>query len=68
MHADFRIGGLKPKETQQIRGKLYVVAADEATLLKRFRIDFPDQASDDRRKKVGTNKVCYRSRRNRDTS
>ena len=47
MHADFRVGGLKPGETKQIKGKLYVVAADEAALLKRFRIDFPDQASDD---------------------
>jgi hypothetical protein len=41
IHNDFRIGGLKPGESKQIRGKLYLVAADEAALLSRFRKDFP---------------------------
>lgn len=42
MHNDFRIGGLDPGETKTIRGKIYVVPADETALLKRFRRDFPD--------------------------
>jgi hypothetical protein len=48
MHADFRIGGLKLGETKQIRGKLYVVEADEAALLARFEADFPNQTNRDR--------------------
>ncbi len=40
MHSDFRIGGLKPGETKKIRGKLYLVPADQQTLLARFREDF----------------------------
>jgi len=40
MHNDFRIGGLKPGETKQIKGKLYVVPADMAALVKRFEADF----------------------------
>ena len=43
MHNDFRIGGLKPGETKQIRGKLYLVPANEAELLSRFSDDFPNQ-------------------------
>jgi hypothetical protein len=41
MHNDFGIGGLKPGETTTIRGKLYLLAADEAALIRRFREDFP---------------------------
>lgn len=41
MHNDFRIGGLKPKESKTIRGKLYVVDNDIPALLTRFRKDFP---------------------------
>jgi hypothetical protein len=41
IHNDFRIGGLKPGETKTIRGKLYLVPADESALLERFRKDFP---------------------------
>jgi hypothetical protein len=44
MHTDFRVGGLKPGETKQIRGKLYVVPADAEALLARFEKDFPEQA------------------------
>lgn len=43
MHNDFRIGGLKPGETKVIKGKLYVVPADEKELLRRFHKDFPDR-------------------------
>ena len=40
MHNDFRLGGLKPGESKQIRGKLYVVPADMPKLVKRFEYDF----------------------------
>ena len=43
MHNDFRIGGLKPKETKQIRGKVYLVPSDMPLLVKRFEKDFPEQ-------------------------
>lgn len=43
MHSDFRIGGLKPGETKQIRGKLYIVPADVDALFKRYQRDFPEQ-------------------------
>jgi hypothetical protein len=42
LHSDFRIGGLKPRETKQIRGKLYLVNADVDALLKRYARDFPE--------------------------
>ncbi|MCA9136387.1 MAG: hypothetical protein KDB00_06505 [Planctomycetales bacterium] len=42
MHNDFRIGGLEPGQTKQIRGKLYVVPADPDKLIRRFKTDFPD--------------------------
>ncbi|MEE2938305.1 MAG: hypothetical protein VYA84_20135 [Planctomycetota bacterium] len=41
IHNDFRIGGLKPGETKAIRGKMYLVPADEKSLLSRFHRDFP---------------------------
>jgi len=41
LHADFRIGGLKPKETKTIRGKLYWLPADIPALLRRYEKDFP---------------------------
>lgn len=40
MHSDFRIGGLKPGETKKIRGRVYIVPADEKKLLARFEADF----------------------------
>ncbi len=43
VHSDFRIGGLKPGETKQIRGKLYLVENDLEALLKRYKKDFPEQ-------------------------
>ena len=33
LHADFRLGGLKPGETKDIRGKIYVVPSDVDALL-----------------------------------
>ncbi len=45
MHSDFRIGGLKPGETKKILGKMYVIPADDAELLRRFRRDFPASAA-----------------------
>jgi hypothetical protein len=40
IHSDFRIGGLEPGETKQIRGKLYIVDADIPALVKRYEQDF----------------------------
>ncbi len=42
LHSDFRIGGLKPDETKQIRGKIYIVPSDVPALLERYREDFPE--------------------------
>ena len=42
VHSDFRIGGLKPGETKNIRGKIYLVKSDDDTLLKHYRNDFPE--------------------------
>jgi hypothetical protein len=42
LHADFRLGGLKPGETRQIRGKIYIVPNDVPALLKRYARDFPE--------------------------
>jgi hypothetical protein len=43
VHSDFRIGGLKPGETKEIRGKLYLMPADVNDLLTRYARDFPEQ-------------------------
>lgn len=40
MHNDFRIGGLHPGETKEIRGKLYIVPNNVAALVERFEKDF----------------------------
>jgi hypothetical protein len=45
LHSDFRIGGLKPAETKQIRGKIYVVPNDVPALLSRYAKDFPEHQS-----------------------
>jgi hypothetical protein len=44
VHSDFRIGGLGPHETKQIRGKIYLVAADPDKLLRRYEQDFPEHS------------------------
>ena len=36
--------GLGPHETKQIQGKIYLVAADPAGLLRRYERDFPEQS------------------------
>ena len=36
LHSDFRLGGLKPGERLEIRGKIYIVKNDEKALLKRY--------------------------------
>lgn len=43
LHSDFRLGGLKPGERKEIRGKIYLVPADVTALLKRYAQDFPEQ-------------------------
>jgi hypothetical protein len=45
LHSDFRIGGLAPGETKQIRGKMYVVPNDMPALLKRYERDFPEHSA-----------------------
>ncbi|MED5453666.1 MAG: hypothetical protein VX961_03965 [Verrucomicrobiota bacterium] len=42
LHSDFRLGGLKPKETRKIRGKIYIVKNNEQQLLDRYEKDFPE--------------------------
>ncbi|MEX2141834.1 MAG: hypothetical protein WD894_21390 [Pirellulales bacterium] len=42
LHSDFRIAGLQPGKRKRIRGKLYLVPADENTLITRYRHDFPE--------------------------
>jgi hypothetical protein len=43
LHADFRLGGLEPGETKQVRGKIYLLPNDVPALLKRYEKDFPEQ-------------------------
>jgi len=45
LHSDFRVGGLAPGETKQIRGKLYIVPADVPQLVARYEKDFPEQVA-----------------------
>lgn len=40
LHNDFRLGGLEPGQTKQIRGKLYLVINDVSALLARYNKDF----------------------------
>ena len=42
-HSDFRLGGLQPGETKVIRGKIYIIPANVPELLRRYRLDFPEQ-------------------------
>ena len=42
VHSDFRLGGLKPGESLQIKGKMYVLPNDVPALLSRYRSDFPE--------------------------
>jgi hypothetical protein len=47
LHSDFRLGGLAPAETKNIRGKLYIVSANVPQLVTRYQRDFPDQRQND---------------------
>lgn len=40
LHSDFRLGGLQPGETKQIKGRIYIVP-DIPELLRRYEADFP---------------------------
>ncbi|GMU91343.1 MAG: hypothetical protein AMXMBFR4_04010 [Candidatus Hydrogenedentota bacterium] len=40
IHADFRVGGLGPRESKKVRGKLYLLPNDFGALLKRYERDF----------------------------
>ena len=51
LHSDFRLGGLKPGERLEIRGKIYIVKNDEKALLKRYNRDFPTHNKLHRKKK-----------------
>ena len=45
LHSDFRIGGLAPGETKNIRGKIYIAPADSAALKSRYERDFPEHVA-----------------------
>ena len=45
LHSDFRLGGLKPGESKQIRGKIYLIRGDGDDLLKRYLRDFPEHGN-----------------------
>lgn len=42
LHSDFRLGGLHPGETKQIKGRIYIVPNDLEALLTRYQHDFPE--------------------------
>ena len=39
------LGGLKPGESKQIRGKIYLIRGDGDDLLKRYLRDFPEHGN-----------------------
>ena len=43
LHSDFRIGGLDPQETKNIKGKIYIMKNDIDELVKRYENDFANQ-------------------------
>ena len=45
IHSDFRIGGLKPGKTKQIRGTIYFTRASSDALLQRYEMEFPEHES-----------------------
>lgn len=45
IHSDFRLGGLKPGETKNAHGKIYILPADIPALLARYRADFPERSA-----------------------
>ncbi len=40
IHSDFRIGGLAPSETKEVKGKIYLLRNDADSLIDRWRSDF----------------------------
>jgi len=42
LHSDFRIGGLAPKESKKIRGKIYLMENNMDILLTNYAKDFPE--------------------------
>jgi hypothetical protein len=48
LHSDFRLGGLNPGETKNVRGKMYFVKNDLPALLTRYRKDFPEHVAQDK--------------------
>ena len=40
IHTDFRVGGLKPRESKRLHGKIYIIPNDVDELLRRYRKDF----------------------------
>jgi hypothetical protein len=42
VHSDFRLSGLKPGETKQIRGKIYVTRESIESLVRRYERDFAE--------------------------
>lgn len=43
LHSDFRLGGVPPSGTMEIRGRIYLMKNDVPVLLKRYRSDFPER-------------------------
>ncbi len=41
LHADFRLGGLKPGQRLTVKKKIYVLPNDVPALLRRLHADFP---------------------------
>lgn len=46
IHCDFRLGNLQPGQTRQLKGKIYIVPADEQALLERYERDFSEHAKE----------------------
>lgn len=42
VHSDFRLGGLKPGERKQVRGRIYLMPNNVPALLKRYKSEFPE--------------------------
>ncbi len=45
LHSDFRLGGLEPGASRDVRGKIYIVPNDIEALLERYESDFPEHVA-----------------------
>lgn len=45
IHSDFRIGGLRPGESKEIRGRIYLLRGGVGTLIERYERDFPEHVT-----------------------